>query len=632
MAQTVSGGRLTGVGRPGRRRWLPLALAGFVGLVLVAVMPVRRVTAAPSSPPPSAVNLQGEGAWDFYRDLTGWENDLFGTNGLINLKYAADGGFRGREDFINGFLKGGPDFVISGVPFTSDELARFPNKGNGDLISAPVAVATMGMAFSLPQTLSKFQFLAFTADGGVAPYTGPLAVPPNNLAAMLFQVATSNEPWAPWGGPADAWGDPAIAIASGFPVGSDPTLPHLEAGLRTGGGFGPDALSYPVWRSDPSETDYFLQQYVMLAAPQVWGEVTQVAQHAHVALEPVSEQLPFAAFSSVPLAKNGAEQQAVDLILSNEIYDLTTTGAIVPVPPGALLQQRAFKIDPSVGPIFVNKQRSLQYLLVQNATGHYVAPTPATIDAAVNAGGDSPLYALTNPVDGAYPLVWTDRMYVPAHGLSASNTEALATVIRYLATGGQKATAAEGDGQLSAAQVTEALSAANQVVLSNCTGNGKQVVSSSDPGPYGQELTGLKGIGAMLHCTQSPAPTTATTLAGSATSGGISQPLGLPSASNDSTAGFGSPDAGTSASSGNASTQTATAAPGGGTPTARSPSQSAAPATRRRSGALAAVRLPLPLPWDGQGGFDRFTAILAGALLFFLARKPVRWLLGVLRS
>ncbi len=51
----------------------------------------------------------------------------------------------------------------------------------------------------------------------------------------------------------------------------------------------------------------------------------------------------------------------------------------------------------------------------------------------------TPLYALTNKVPGAYPLVWVDHLYAPAHGLSIEKTEALAAVIRYLATAGQAA-------------------------------------------------------------------------------------------------------------------------------------------------------------------------------------------------
>ena len=38
----------------------------------------------------------------------------------------------------------------------------------------------------------------------------------------------------------------------------------------------------------------------------------------------------------------------------------------------------------------------------------------------------------------AYPLVWVDHLYAPAHGLSIDKTEGLAMTIRYLATTGQE--------------------------------------------------------------------------------------------------------------------------------------------------------------------------------------------------
>ena len=63
---------------------------------------------------------------------------------------------------------------------------------------------------------------------------------------------------------------------------------------------------------------------------------------------------------------------------------------------------------------------------MQNANGDWVAPTADAINKAVDAGGDTPLYALTNKVPGRYPLVWVDHLYAPAHGLSIEKTEGLA--------------------------------------------------------------------------------------------------------------------------------------------------------------------------------------------------------------
>src|SRR5262249_22571454 len=146
-------------------------------------------------------------------------------------------------------------------------------------------------------------------------------------------------------------------------------------------------------------------------------------------------------------------------------------------------------------------QQKIVLSQMQNANGDWVAPTPDAIDKAVDAGGETPLYALTNKVPGAYPLVWGDRLYAPAHGLSVAQTEALATLIRHLATTGQEKAEPVGEGRLSAALVTTALKAADQLVLSNCQGPDRKVELNFDPGPLAPaSATAMQGIGAMAHC------------------------------------------------------------------------------------------------------------------------------------
>src|SRR5262249_22722230 len=138
-------------------------------------------------------------------------------------------------------------------------------------------------------------------------------------------------------------------------------------------------------------------------------------------------------------------------------------------------------------------------------------PTPDSITKAVAAGGGKALYALTHDVPDAYPLVWVDRLYAPATGLSIEKTEGMAMLIRYLATSGQAKAAPVGEGQLSPALVTEALTAADSLVTSNCAAAGGEVVKSDDPGPLAPaSATAMTKIGPMLHC-QVPVPPTTTT-------------------------------------------------------------------------------------------------------------------------
>ena len=245
----------------------------------------------------------------------------------------------------------------------------------------------------------------------------------------------------------------------------------------------------------------------------------------------------------------------------------------------------------------------LEYIQVQNANGDWVAPTPASIDAAVNGGGAAPLFALTNKVPGAYPLVWVDHLYAPAHGLSMEKTEALAAVIRYLATAGQDAAQPVGEGRLSGPLVTMGLAAADQLVKSNCDGPDRHVVQSTDPGPYAPDLPAIKTIGTMAHCAPGAPPPAA---AAGGSFGGDSF-----SASSASYSGSGSSSDSTALATAD------TGASGGSGELGHNGGVTAA---------LSASKLPLTLP-PSSSGLDRLVTLLIGTGAYFLFRRPVRrWL------
>jgi hypothetical protein len=246
---------------------------------------------------------------------------------------------------------------------------------------------------------------------------------------------------------------------------------------------------------------------------------------------------------------------------------------------------------------------------VPNANGDYIAPTPESINKAVDAGGDTPLYALTNRVPGAYPLVWVEHLYAPAHGLSPAKTEALATTIRYLVTAGQKTTAAVGEGRLPESLALRALAGADRLVTSNCTQDNAEVVASSDPGPMAPNVDEMKQIGTMLHCVEtSPTPTTtapppATT---SNFEGGGSNLGGSGGSFTGTVSGSGSGNAGGTGSN-----------VGGDTTDSNSGSESGDPAAAM----LTASKLPLAAPGSTPLP-DRAATFLLGAGLFLLVRKP----------
>ena len=249
------------------------------------------------------------------------------------------------------------------------------------------------------------------------PYTGPVKLPAANLAAMSLKYQGSSTP------PLTSWNNAGVLQAMGVPNFTTPLL----------------AGPAPVLRSDQDEMNLFLQQYAVTAAPAVWNGLKQ--SESRVVWEPITERLPRQAGAS----RDGVTQQASQLVLgggdpaSGTISNFTA-GVMAPMPASALDE-----IKESY------PKAKVQAVQVQNANGDWVTPTPDSINAAVNAGAAAPMYALTNKVPGAYPLVWVDNLYAPAKGLSIDKMEALATVIRYIATAGQDAAAPVGEGKLSRA-------------------------------------------------------------------------------------------------------------------------------------------------------------------------------------
>jgi hypothetical protein len=591
------------------------AVLGGVVLLLAGGPPITGRSAAATTPGQAQVTLQGEGSWDPLGEMTTWQNDLYGTSGAISLNYLATGGFSGRQDYLAGDL----DYVISGVPFTQAELATLPG-GAGDVIDAPVLVSALGVMAARPSISLDhpgFVDLRQVCDpdnppnplppglsdpddcANFIPYTGPIRVPADNLAAMLLNY-TGGKPLL------QNWDNPAVLSAFGVTI-SDPN--DFMGGSEDV--WIPQSTGPTVFlRSDPSETNYYVQEYAATAAPTVWAALQTAVRRTFGG---ITDQLaPGIQVQTRP----GVTEQTVVFEQQGASTD-NNHGVLAPVPPWAL---DAEQTDGS--------HLAAEWVQVQNAAGDWVAPTPASIDAAVNAGGDTPLYALTNNVAGAYPIVYVDHLYAPAHGLSMEKTEALATTIRYLATAGQAATAPVGDGQLSTGLADQALAAANQLVLSNCTGAGETVTTSTGPGPLAPPLKALQGIGPMLHCVAPPAAavTSATTVTPTSAT---TAPLSSSGSSGSSGSSAGSGSSGSSAASDSESVDDGTPAT---TPIAVAPPATVAPGkVAVVSNAVDLAKLPLPAPGSGAGEFDRFTAFIVGAVLLLLVRKPVRSLIRVIQ-
>ena len=562
-------------------------MALLAGLVAVGVSAVAWGDANTTASAPDPVQINGEGAWAPFRQVVHWQDALSSAAAPIDFEYTETGSVAGREDF----LKGTSDFVITGVPFTADELKQLPN-GTKDLIDAPVEVTALAFLLDppYPTGFTQLHVACDPSDPTLTPeqrklcitkipYTGSIKVPSANLAAMALKYPGTDSS----GLPLLSWNHPDVLSAFGFPAADSLTTSPL-AGPAT------------VLRSDADETSYYLQQFAKTAAPNVWGAIQAVDPSIH--WEPITEHYPRLTGASrqgayeqtLTLGQNGADPASGSLTSF-------TAGILVPTPPSAMDQ---------VIEAFPALKGTVQKVEMANANGDYVAPTTESIDAAVAAGGDQPLYALTNKVPNAYPLVWVEHLYVRSSGLSQLQTEALATSIRYLVTAGQAFAQPVGEGHLTPALVTQALKAADDLVTQNCSAKSEQIVKSTDPGPYFPKTDPAPAIGSMLHCQATPAASTTTATIPSLPSATVPLVGGSP---------FLLPNSGLGAAPLN-SDLNGSAATGA----------SSGAATRTVSGVLTTAKLPLPEP-GGGGGLDRLTTLLLGAGAFLVVRAPTRRLI-----
>ena len=349
-----------------------VVVAFAVGCVVLFAASSASAPAA-SAPPPS-IPIKGGGSWGSYREILTWQNDLSAAKQPIDLSYTAHGSLIGRSEFLSGTN----DFVLSGVPFTADELSKVPS-GAAGIIDAPVQVSSLGFLLEapVPDGLSTLQQLCNPDDPNVPDpskclvkkaYTGPVKIPTTNLAAMAMHYPGTAFP------PVNSWNDPAVLKAMGVDNFTTPPL----------------AGPAPVNRSDPDEVNFYLQQYVATHAPSVWAGLK--AANPTIPWDPISERL-----GRPGASRDGVDQQSQQLALgggdpTSGTINQFTAGVFAPVPPSAL---------GGIKQTFPNVK--LQFVEVQNANGDWVEPTPDSINAAVDAGGATPLYALQQQGAGRLP-------------------------------------------------------------------------------------------------------------------------------------------------------------------------------------------------------------------------------------
>jgi ABC-type phosphate transport system substrate-binding protein len=586
-----------------RHRGAAVTIAGLAAVVLGCTWQGAAFAAkSGGTSTVTPVLLNGSGSWDVSDEITDWSNTLYGKSGNLTMNYIPTGGYLGRQDFV----AGQDEFVISGVGFTSAQLKELKG-GASDIIEAPVMPSAVGFMFQPPT--GDFDVVNSTTGAEVQHYDGPFNIPIANITAMMLDYGGIDPSSGGLGDSYVEWDDPAI----------DKTWPGLRLGagdeLSTSNYITLGPLDYG--RSEPNETSYYLQQLIIGKEKGLWDEaLSEDDDPKPPTIHSFTETFP----PYVPVATRQGVELQVQALLAN-VGSLQTNGTVADVPPSAMAQVKAFNKNEVKHKL---AQVEVKWLGVPNKDGQYLDPTPATIDAAVDAGGATPLYALNHRVKGGYPLTYIDDLYAPAHGLTMYQTDGVATLIRYLVTDGQKIPARYGDGRLSPTLIQQALTAANTVVKSNCTQSGESVLTTTNPGDYAPKLPGIDGIGDMELCVAtSSLPTTTTT----STSTTVPVPSGTTAPPSGST----TPT--TSATSSPPSTSTTTTATTVPPTTTPKTTPTTRPTRPKKATAVVAVMgsNDLEAP-ESHGGFDHLAALLIGAGLLLLLRRPTLRLVRMLRS
>lgn len=565
-----------------------------VGLALVASTWLPVTTGA--APVRERAELTGSGAWTVSNPMGSWRSRLYYSAQAMDLTYLPKGDRDGRH----AFARGDADFVVTGRPLSAADEAELAERKVGT-ISAPINVASAAILWSGPYPTGVRVFTPDPVDpeeGTFEQYRGTLRLPMTTLARVFVDRGINN------------WYDAEFlaANASFLPAGSD-WAPVIN----------PTA---PVVRSDPSASNYFMEEVVQKYAGDQFLLKLGEAELEGFA---TSESWPFLDTASRSGAANVANLVAG---WQNPSASVITTGGVMTVAPAS--EVAAQREDFPDTPLFVPE--------LQNAAGEWVAPTSEAITAAVAAGGETPMAAMTQPIPGAYPLVWVNRLYAPASGLDIDRTNAVATLIRYGVTTGQDDAVALGEGRLSEALVAEALAAADKIVAGNCTGADRRVVTATDGGPLWPTGLGLP-VGSFTVCESTAAGATTTTTSAPTSTSAVARGTSstLPSGSSGSSGG-----ASVLASGGSRSTSGPYSSGSGDSsveylgstsPDLSSPELSnvAGDAVTADGGgdtgidvALASASLPMSMPDDGRGTLDRLTTMLLGGVVLVVANASIR--------
>ncbi len=384
-----------------------------VGAVLVGTATLVGRSARPSVADTTATAIRGEGGTFAAPIINKMELDLDAANSSVDATYNELPGVDvGREDFAAGTS----DYAVSELPLTSDEVATAQSNGR-TFAYVPVAAEPVAVGFEV---------LAGPIAGLEAPVESFQVSVPNLANIFTDQI--------------EQWND-----ARFFPD---------DALFAPGSGIVCDTcIITPMAPADPSAaTSSLIQLFLNDPTSKVLWDTFAVSQKVS----------PDTAFETLP---GRVAVQGGDLEMAIAFHPLNATTGLPdtnPVQVGAG-DIGAIPMDWVVAPW------DIPTLSIQDAAGAFVAPTTASMSAAMS---DAQLDPSTNLVSfppdandaAAYAIPAMSYLVVPTSGLSSSKATALASLIRFaLSPAGQRDVTSFGGVAVTPAMEAAGLKVADEV-------------------------------------------------------------------------------------------------------------------------------------------------------------------------
>ncbi len=588
------------------RAWMVLAAIGSASWATGIAID------ASAADPAVPVEIVGAGDTDFLALQTQFFNALYDAPQPTDIQYFS----RGVSEARASLLAGTADFVLSGSPFTAEELARRP-AGAGEIIDVPVGITGLTVALVFAQVSDLDQVVPATDPScgtddedpdlcipTETPFTGEWRIPPDALAAQQLGLPASFQQnrLADWSSPINT---AALGIDN----------------LRLMSSFQPTPVAFQ--RTDSAASNVALQNYSRALATEAWPLL--------LASNP---DWPWA-----QLREQVSPRIATRYGLESIVGGVTNRGSTI-LPGGRTM------VVPNTyyQKLTTDFPQIWRQAKIQNAHGDWLYADTASLTAAAAAGTEMNVGA-NNDLPGAYPLTYVTRLYTIAGTLDPDQANALAALVRYYATDAQDSTVAANGAAMPEALRNQALAAADKIVESNCTAGTNGALWEVTTGGFSNfepTTPKVRASTQMKHCTLRPPPptttttttteaSTTTTIAAATTT--TAQVASLPPAPRVQVPQVVVPQVAVPIPSDDASTTqdttltetetetTTTVAGDAAVDGATTTTTAGVGATTTRPRGKSLSSLPLPTPSDGSTGFKKLGTLLMGASMFLFGRR-----------